>query len=130
MLRISHFPGAADVLGLAAYESGWGESNIAINYNNYFGLTAGPNFTGTTGVYHSPNGSSCGIYPAPGFLSSGLSFAESSFGARVRGISGPVAFAEAMVDGGYNSEHLQVPYWEQLTSRTDAVQTLIKACIP
>jgi peptidoglycan hydrolase FlgJ len=36
------------ILAQAAQESGWGNSNLAQNYNNFFGVTAGRNWTGRT----------------------------------------------------------------------------------
>ncbi|MGH9474640.1 MAG: RHS repeat-associated core domain-containing protein, partial [Terriglobales bacterium] len=119
----------ANILGLSSYESGWGQSNIARNYGNFFGLTAGRNFTGTIGVYRSPNGYAYGVYPSPGFLTSGMSFAESPFGRRVSGITDPTAFAQALVGGAYNSEHINPPYWQQLVDRIGAVEAILAACL-
>jgi len=97
---------ATNLLGLAALESNFGTSNLAANYNNYFGLTAGRAFTGTTGVYTTPNGRRFGIYPSPGFLTSGLSFAQSFQGSRVSGITDPAAFAAGLTTPpfAFNSE--------------------------
>ena len=36
------------ILAQAAQESGWGNSNLAQNYNNFFGVTAGRSWTGRT----------------------------------------------------------------------------------
>lgn len=37
-------------------------SNLATNYNNYFGLTVGPAFGGTVGSYSAPTGYTFGVY--------------------------------------------------------------------
>ncbi len=66
---------AANVLGLSSVESGNGSSNLAVNYNNYFGLTYP--FPGTGNAYHSPNGYSYSTYGSPGFWNSGVSFMRS-----------------------------------------------------
>jgi RHS repeat-associated protein len=99
---------AADILGLAAFESGWGSGPlIAAGTNNYFSLTAGPAFGGTIGTGKN----TFGVYPSPGFLSSGESFANSYFGTQVNGITNALAFAEALnANGNYNSENLPTPY--------------------
>ncbi len=81
-------------------------SNLATNYNNYFGLTVGPAFGGTVGSYSAPTGYTFGVYSSPGFLTSGLSFAQSFQGAKVVGISNPAAFAAALTTPplAFNSE--------------------------
>lgn len=84
---------ATNLLGLSGLESAWGGSHIASRYNNYFGLYAGSAFKGTIGVYTTFDGRHFGVYPEPGFLTSGLSFAQSYFGRRVSGVSDPTTFA-------------------------------------
>ncbi|MDE2460602.1 MAG: glucosaminidase domain-containing protein, partial [Gammaproteobacteria bacterium] len=96
-----------NLLGLGALESNFGTSNIATNYNNYFGLTVGSAFQGAVGTYTaSSTGYSFGVYPSPGFLTSGLSFAQSFQGAKVVGINNPVVFATALTTPplAFNSE--------------------------
>ena len=73
---------AAEILGLSAVESAFGTSNIAANHNNYFGLTSGPAFGGSVGTYATTQNRIFGVYPSPGFLNSGLSFANSFHGQR------------------------------------------------
>ena len=87
---------ATNLLGLSALESNFGTSNLATNYNNYFGLTVGSAFKGTTGVYATSDGRNFGIYPSPGFLTSGLSFAQSFQGRRVTGVTDPATFAQRL----------------------------------
>ena len=97
---------ATNLLGLSALESNFGKSNLATNYNSYFGLTVGSAFKGTTGVYTTSDGRKFGIYPSPGFLTSGLSFAQSFQGRRVAGVSDPAAFAQRLTTPplAFNSE--------------------------
>jgi|SRR5437660_1726301 len=85
---------AANILGLSGLESWFGTSNLAVNYNNYFGLTYP--FPGNVGRYDSPNGYSYSIFTPPGFRNSGESVARSRHGARVRGTTTPEAFARAL----------------------------------
>jgi hypothetical protein len=87
-------------------ESNFGKSNLAANYNNYFGLTVGRAFKGTTGIYTTQDGRRFGIYPSPGFLTSGLSFAQSFQGARVKGVTDPIMFASRLTTPplAFNSE--------------------------
>jgi flagellum-specific peptidoglycan hydrolase FlgJ len=101
---------AGNILGLAGFESGWGTGPlIKAGTNNYFSLKAGPAFaTGANGTYQlGPN-----LFETyPSFLASGNAFARSYFGARVKGVTDPVAFAQALNAGGkYNSEQRTVPY--------------------
>jgi hypothetical protein len=100
-----------NILGLSGNESGWGTGFlISAGTNNYFSLTAGKAFTGTIGTYQH-GGYTYGVYPAPGFLTSGQSFANSYFGNRVNGIKDPSAFAQALnANGNFNSELLKRPY--------------------
>jgi hypothetical protein len=97
---------STNLLGLAALESNFGTSNLATNYNNYFGLTVGTAFKGTIGVYTTADGRSFGTYPPPGFLNSGLSFAQSFQGARVSGVTDPATFAGLLTTPplAFNSE--------------------------
>jgi hypothetical protein len=98
----------AEILGLASVESRNGASNIAVNYNNYFGLTGGPAFGGTIDTYTTPDGRTFGVYPSPGFLNSGLSFANSFHGQRVSLTWGsPQLFVNALTNApslNFNSE--------------------------
>jgi RHS repeat-associated protein len=99
----------ADILGLAFEEShlpGGGFSVLATKYNNWFGLTAGPAFGGTTGtVTLTVRGQqwTYGVYPSPGFLNSGLSFANSYLGQAVAGITDPYKFGQVLQQSGFNS---------------------------
>jgi len=98
---------AAEILGLASVESNNGVSNLSLNYNNYFGLTVGPAFGGTIDTYNTSDGRSFGVYPSPGFLNLGLSFAESLHGGRVLGTwYSPQSFVNALtnVPRAFNSE--------------------------
>jgi RHS repeat-associated protein len=85
----------ANILGLAAEETGWGTSSIALNANNFFGIHAGA--PGNIGTYTTAGGATVSMFPAStGFLSSAQSFAT-NFGSLVNGISNPTAFAQALV---------------------------------
>ena len=97
---------ATNLLGLSALESNFGTSNLAMNHNNYFGLTTGSAFKGTTGVYTTPDGRNFGAYPSPGFFTSGLSFAQSFQGRRVSGVTDPAVFASRLTTPplAFNSE--------------------------
>jgi len=95
-----------NLMGLSALESNFGTSNIATTSNNFFGLTVGRAFKGATGVYTTTDGRKFGSYPAPGFLTSGLSFAQSFQGARVKGVTDPATFASRLTTPplAFNSE--------------------------
>jgi RHS repeat-associated protein len=85
----------ANILGLAAEETGWGTSSIALNANNFFGIHAGA--PGNIGTYTTSGGARVSMFPAStGFLSSGQSFGT-NFGSLVKGVSNPTAFARALV---------------------------------
>jgi hypothetical protein len=85
----------ANILGLAAEETGWGTSSIALNAHNFFGIHAGA--PGNIGTYTTNGGATVSMFPAStGFLSSAQSFAV-NFGSLVNGISNPTAFAQALV---------------------------------
>jgi hypothetical protein len=115
-----------DILGLAGLESGWGTGPlIAAGTNNYFSLQAGSAFSGTIGTYQLGK-NVFGIYPSPGFLSSGESFANSYFGVRVNGITNPVQFAEALnSNGNYNSENLPTPYDQTVANVINLANSLL-----
>jgi RHS repeat-associated protein len=86
---------AANILGLAAEETGYGTSSIALNAHNFFGIHAGA--PGNIGTYTTAGGATVSMFPAgTGFLSSAQSFAA-NFGSLVNGISNPTAFARALV---------------------------------
>jgi RHS repeat-associated protein len=95
---------AANVLGVSSVESGNGTSNIATNYNNFFGLTYP--FPGTGTPYASPNGRSYSTYGAPGFWNSGVSFMRSRHGTRVGAALTPQSFAGVLTTPpmAFNSE--------------------------
>jgi RHS repeat-associated protein len=117
---------AAGILGLAAFESGWGSGPlIAAGTNNYFSLTAGSAFGGTIGTYQQGK-YTFGIYPSPGFLSSGESFANSYFGTQVNGITNPLAFVEALnANSNYNSENLPTPYATSVSATINLAAKLL-----
>jgi len=122
--RLNTTPG--NILGLSGNESGYGTGFlISAGTNNYFSLTAGKAFGGTIGTYQ--HGSyTYGVYPSPGFLSSGQSFANSYFGTRVNGITDPLGFAQALnSSGSFNSENLATPYAQSIANTINLVNTLI-----
>jgi len=95
---------AANILGLSIVESNKGGSNLARNYNNYFGLTYP--FPGTGPAYNSPNGNRYSTF-APGFINSAMSFARGRYaGQKVIGLTTPEDFAGALTTGTprFNSE--------------------------
>lgn len=89
-----------DSLSLSGNESGWGTGFlITAGTNNYFSVTEGRAFGGTIRTYH--HGSyTYAVYPSPGFLTAGQSFGNSDFGARVNGITDPLAFSQALIASG------------------------------
>jgi RHS repeat-associated protein len=112
------------VLGHSSLESGDGSSHIARNHGNYFGLTVGPQFRGTQGPPHvTSDGRQFGTYPSPGFLNSGMSFAQSTHGGRVRGAMTPQDYARGLTTGTpqlapFNSEP---GYVNSLVARIDSI---------
>ena len=85
----------ANILGLAAEETGWGTSSISQNAHNFFGIHAGA--PGNIGTYTTSDGSAVSMYTAAtGFLSSGQSFATNC-GSLVNGIDNPTNFTQALV---------------------------------
>jgi flagellum-specific peptidoglycan hydrolase FlgJ len=53
------------ILAQAAQESGWGNSNLAQNYNNFFGITAGSSWTGKTYVAQNQFKLTFRVYDSP-----------------------------------------------------------------
>jgi RHS repeat-associated protein len=85
----------ANILGLAAEETGYGTSSIALSAHNFFGIHAGA--PGSIGTYTTAGGATVSMFPAStGFLSSAQSFAT-NFGSLVNGVANPTAFAQALV---------------------------------
>jgi hypothetical protein len=119
----------ANTLGLSSYESANGASNLATNFNNYFSLTVGSAFPGSIGTYTTRDGRNFGIYNAPGFVNSGLSFAGGFQGARVRGTDTPSDFAAALTTPplAFNSEP---GYDTTLTNRIWTVQIALDCWKP
>jgi hypothetical protein len=107
----------ANILGLAAYETGWG-TGPQIAGNNYFNLASGPAFASGENGTMQIGGASYWTYPGPGLLASGQAFAQSSAGRRVYGTQLPATFASDLnsyngpVPGGrydpYNSSYAPV----------------------
>ena len=116
----------AEILGLSAYESGWGWGTLAQHYGNWFGLSAG--FPGQTGPTAVLAGHTFGEYASPGFLNSALSFAASRHGIAVEGITDPARFAAALRETGFNSETLSPPYANQLVQRIGDVLAAMALC--
>jgi RHS repeat-associated protein len=95
----------ANVLGVSSVESNNGNSNIATNYNNWFGLTYP--FPGTGPAYNSPNGNRYSTYSPPAFWNSGISLSRSRIqGPKIAGTLTPQAFAGALTSPpmAFNSE--------------------------
>jgi len=85
----------ANILGLAAEESGWGTSGIATQCHNFFGIHPG-GVGSTFPCQATPAGGTVSGYPAAsGFLLSGQSFAA-QWGNSVKGIGDARAFAAAI----------------------------------
>ncbi len=90
-----------NVLGLSAEETNYGNSPIAVNAHNFFGLHAGA--PGSVGVYTTLAGAKAAEFPsANGFFASGQSFVD-LFKNAVSGLSDPTAFARALVKAGFNA---------------------------
>jgi Mannosyl-glycoprotein endo-beta-N-acetylglucosaminidase len=88
-----------NILGLSGIESAWGQSNAALQANNFFGLHGGANAPFATGVWYTSGGVAMSSFPS--YLASGQSFAA-QFGSFVKGVSNRTAFAEALVKAGFN----------------------------
>lgn len=88
-----------NILGLSGIESNWGQSNAALQANNFFGLHGGANAPFATGVWYTSGGVAMSSFPS--YLASGQSFAA-QFGSFVNGVSNPTAFAQALVKAGFN----------------------------
>jgi len=117
----------AYILGLSSLESSDGRSTIALTHGNFFGLTVGTQFTGTTGPpYVTSDGRRFGTY-STGFAGSGASFAGSTHGSRVSGALSPAAFAAGLTHGtprlgAFNS---QSGYAGELTARIASITPFI-----
>jgi RHS repeat-associated protein len=112
---------AANILGLSSYESDNGTSRLSTQYNNYFSLGVGSFFPGSVGTYETSDHRKFGVYLAPGFLNSGLSFAAGFQGQRVSGLTSPSDFAAALTTPplAFNSEQ---GYAGTLTNRIWTMQ--------
>jgi Mannosyl-glycoprotein endo-beta-N-acetylglucosaminidase len=94
-----------NILGLSGIESQWGRSNAATEANNFFGLHGGANAPFATGVWYTSGGVAMSSFPS--YLTSAQSFAA-QYGNSVQGIANPTAFAQALVNAGFNPGKL--PY--------------------
>jgi len=88
-----------NVLGLSGIESQWGTSNAARSANNFFGLHGGSNAPFANGSWYTSGGIQMSSFPS--YLASAQSFAA-QYGPGVSGISNPTAFAQALVQAGFN----------------------------
>ncbi len=86
----------ANLLGLSAEESEWGQHRFARDLNNFFGQHAGSPGSVGTHTYTTPGGKKVSMAIFEGFPSSVQSF-ETRFGSLVHGLSDPTAFAKALV---------------------------------
>jgi len=117
---------AANILGHSAYESTYGTSDVAQNAGNYFGLQYP--FPGTGAPYTAPGGTVYSSYDTSnGFLNSGLSFALSKQGTKVKGASSPQAYAQSLVvptgPGAFNSKNPN--YLQTLLGTISLVQKIL-----
>ena len=92
--------------------------------NNYFGLTAGPAFKGTIGTYTASTCFTFGVYPAPGLLNSGMSFANSFQGARVAGSQTIQQYGNALTTGPKAFNSTDPNYLNNLKARYNQVIAL------
>jgi len=92
-----------NVLGLSGIESTWGRNNAAIQANNFFGLHGGANAPFATGVWYTSGGTKMSSFPS--YLASAQSFAA-QYGSYVQGVTNPTAFAQSLVQAGFNSGRL------------------------
>jgi hypothetical protein len=88
-----------NVLGLSGIESSWGQSNAALQANNFFGLHGGTNAPFATGVWYTSGGVAMSSFPS--YLASAQSFAAQN-GSFVKGVANPTAFAQGLVKAGFN----------------------------
>jgi hypothetical protein len=89
-----------NILGLSGIESRWGRSDVAKHANNYFGLHGGASAPYASGEWRTKPGVAMSAYPS--YLASAQSFAA-QYGDHVRGIADPRAFAQALVQAGFNA---------------------------
>ncbi len=94
----------SDLLGPSAFETGWGAGRIAQAANNYFSLEVGSYFAyGRLNVpavvSAAPGHPEFGVYPSPGFLTSGEALVHSPYGPNLLGQSAPAAFAHGLLEG-------------------------------
>ncbi len=121
---------AANILGQAALESGWGSSPISQNYGNYFGLTYGFQFAQFSGSpYHSPNGRTYVTFPTGGgIFYSGMALISSPYyGPRIAGTLTPQAYAQALV-GGVLAFNSPITYPPKLEADIAEVGRYLKNC--
>ena len=118
----------SNVLGLAGFESGWGNGPlIQAGTNNYFSLTAGPAFASGAAGKFTLGKNAFWEYPGPGMLASGMALANSYIGARVQGANSPVSFATALnANNSYNSETLSVPYNTTLVNTINVASAILQ----
>ena len=116
------------VLAVAEDESKFGNSNIAQNANNFFGLRAGA--PGQTGTYTTSGGTLVAAFSGPnGFLASGTSFVQLVQGG-VSGITDPSKFFQTLHDKyKYAAGTTADKYKSDLTSIADAALARIKNCM-
>lgn len=89
-----------NILGLAASESGYGQSRISTELDNYFSMRSpAPGQIGTEPARGDPK---VILAKYPSFLESVRSFAF-RYGPAVRGKKDPWNFAQALVMSGFNS---------------------------
>ena len=89
-----------NILGLAAEESLYGTGRIAKTYNNFFSMHAPAPFQ--TGEAPALGNNKVKVAIFLSFYQSGQSFLQ-KFGPKIKSISDPLMFGQALVNAGYNS---------------------------
>ncbi|HVA64743.1 MAG TPA: RHS repeat-associated core domain-containing protein, partial [Terriglobales bacterium] len=120
---------AQDILGLAAFESGWGANGATRYANNPLGLENGSLFPGASGTWTSRLGATFGVYPS--IAANFMAFAH-GYGPQVRGFSAPAIFAAALDAGPLHysnrGEITDAAYIAQVTASINLAADLL-SCV-
>lgn len=92
-----------NVLGIAAEESGYGTSRIALEDDNFFGIHANPKALPPFAT-RSDSTADGPVATFDSFYDSGRSF-DAKFGGDVHGLSNPIDFTNALILAHFNTEN-------------------------
>ena len=115
----------ANILGLAAKETGYGTNELSETYGNYFSLTKG---FASGGPLVALYGRVFTTYPSDGFFNSGDSLLSSRYyGPRIAGTSKPEDFAAALEQGRLIYEKPAKAYSQDLVKTINSVAKCLPA---